>query len=113
MYSVSVSQKVATDTLLNRNGLSYESAGFPTNGTLCIGAQCDVHVLQTNETCTGIAAASDISTVQLLSWNTNINPLCTNLNLFTNSTVCISNPFGNFTIPINTVGNSTVATTAA
>lgn len=111
MYSVSESQKVSTDTLLNRNGLSYD--GFPTDGTVCIAAQCDVHVLKANETCRSIAAVSNITYVQLLTWNTNINPLCTNLGQFLNSTFCISNPAGDFSIVTNTVGNPSMATTPA
>jgi spore germination protein YaaH len=112
LESVSIAQKVATDTLLNRNGLSYD--GFPANGTLCIENTCTVYVVKTNDTCQGIASVSNVTTTQLFSWNTNINPLCNNLENFVNSTLCVSNPLGNFAMPTNTIGGSDgIATTPA
>lgn len=113
IYSVSQGQKVATDTLLNRNGLSYDQGSLPGGIALCIAATCDVHVLQANETCDRIASDAGITTVQLLTWNTNINPLCNNLARFVNSSLCISNPDGNFTMPMNTIGAATFVTTPA
>ncbi|KAL3421595.1 LysM domain-containing protein [Phlyctema vagabunda] len=113
IYSVSLSQKIATDTLLNRNGLSYDQGSLATGTSLCIAATCDVYVLNTNETCNSIASAAGISTIQLQTWNTNINPLCNNLARFVNSTFCISNPAGNYTMPVNNIGAPTFVTTAA
>lgn len=92
IYSVSESQTIATDTLLNSNGLSYDEGTIPTGTSLCIASTCEVHVLKNNETCDGIASNAGISSTQLQSWNTNINPLCTNLDRFVNGTFCISNP---------------------
>jgi hypothetical protein len=112
MQSVSVAQKVSTDTLLNRNGLSYD--GFPKTGTLCIANTCSIYILKTNDTCQGIASASNITTTQLLSWNTNINPLCNNLGNIVNGTLCISNPLGDYVMPTNTIGGADgIATTPA
>ncbi|KAH7420080.1 hypothetical protein BKA64DRAFT_563224 [Cadophora sp. MPI-SDFR-AT-0126] len=104
---------IATDTLLNSNGLSYDEGTIPTGTSLCIAATCEVHVLKKNETCDGVASDAGISAIQLQSWNTNINPLCTNLDRFVNGTLCISNPAGNYSMPSNTLGAPTFVTTAA
>ncbi|KZF20788.1 carbohydrate-binding module family 50 protein [Xylona heveae TC161] len=101
MYSVSEAQRVSTDTLLNRNALANDESSFPTEGSLCIEDQCDVHVVRVGETCRSITHNAGISRAQLLSWNANIHPKCTNIKMLVNQTLCISNPYGNYTIEPN------------
>ncbi|OCL10882.1 carbohydrate-binding module family 50 protein [Glonium stellatum] len=112
-YSVPRSQSLSTEQLLNSNGLPYNATQFPKSGSLCIEQKCSTHVLKLNDTCQAIASAANITTVQLMAWNVNINDFCSNLNDFINNTLCISNPLGDFTIPANSSPNATLVTTAA
>ncbi|KAF3483528.1 uncharacterized protein GIQ15_02852 [Arthroderma uncinatum] len=99
-YSVPKSQSVSTELLLHNNGLSYIKADFPKSGSLCIENKCKIHILAEDETCSSIAAAANISTVQLRAWNININSFCSNLDRFIGNTFCVSNPLGtNYTLP--------------
>ena len=75
-YSLPRSQHVATEQLLNSNGLSYKNSEFPESGPLCIENQCTIHVVMAEETCDSIASSANITYSQLKSWNMNINGLC-------------------------------------
>lgn len=75
-YSIPRSQSVSTDQLLNSNNLPYNATEFPESGSLCVENKCTTHVVAANETCKSIAAAAEISEVQLRAWNLNINDLC-------------------------------------
>ncbi|KAF5850093.1 hypothetical protein GGP41_002292 [Bipolaris sorokiniana] len=97
--SVSQKQSVSTDHLLSSNGLPYNMTSFPNSGSLCISNRCKTYVLAQNDTCTSVAAKASISTVRLRAWNANINELCSNLARFTGDTICISNPYGDFSMP--------------
>ncbi|KAM6492503.1 hypothetical protein JOM56_012227, partial [Amanita muscaria] len=45
------------------------------------------HLVQPGDTCAAIAAANDITFIQLISYNPSINPACTNL--ISNTSICI------------------------
>ncbi|OAL51442.1 hypothetical protein IQ07DRAFT_566073 [Pyrenochaeta sp. DS3sAY3a] len=97
--SVPKAESVSTEQLLNSNGLPYNATLFPTSGTLCISNKCKTYVLSEGDTCTSIAKSASISPVQFLSWNVNINQLCSNLDRFIGDSFCVSNPYGDFSIP--------------
>ncbi|KAJ5024029.1 hypothetical protein J3E73DRAFT_259043 [Bipolaris maydis] len=97
--SVPLAQSVSTEQLLNSNGLPYNTTLFPKSGELCISNKCKTHVLAEGDTCDSIAKKASISPVQFKAWNANVNQLCSNLGRFIGDTFCISNPYGDFSIP--------------
>jgi hypothetical protein len=113
--SVPQSQSVSTEQLLNSNGLPYNATLFPKSGGLCISNKCTTYVLAQGDTCTSIASKASISPVRFIAWNANINQLCryahpdkleclalilnSNLDRFIGDTFCVSNPYGDFSIP--------------
>lgn len=99
--------------LLQSNGLSYNASDFPQAGTLCITNTCSIHVVQSNDTCEGIAAAADITTVQLHTWNSAINGLCNNLGNLKDQTICLTNPLGTLNANVTLPPSVTTATTPA
>ncbi|POS72694.1 hypothetical protein DHEL01_v208910 [Diaporthe helianthi] len=74
---------------------------------------CETYVVQTGDTCKSIARASNSTYAQIVSWNYGVTSLCSNLANLTDTSICISNPFGNYAIPTNSVGQTTIARTAA
>ncbi|KAJ8110046.1 hypothetical protein OPT61_g7001 [Boeremia exigua] len=97
--SVPLAESVSTEQLLNSNGLPYNATLFPKSGELCISNKCKTHVLAEGDTCDSIAKKASISPVQFKAWNANVNQLCSNLERFIGDTFCISNPYGDFSIP--------------
>lgn len=112
-YSLPNSEHIATDQLLSSNGLSYNVTDFPKSGSLCIENTCATHIVKANETCVSIAESASVTYSQLMSWNININGVCSNLNDMINQTICISNPLGNYTVTENKEGSPTLAVTPA
>ena len=47
------------------------------------------------------------------AWKMGANSEFRNLGNLTNSTICISNPLGNFALPTNANGQTSIVTTAA
>jgi hypothetical protein len=58
---------------------------------LCIGIGCETYQVGSGETCENLVAslASVLNEQQLLAWNPNINPLCSNLHDIPGMVVCI------------------------
>lgn len=111
-FSVSISQQLATNQLINANGLTYNSSDFPASGSLCISNQCSIYVVKADDTCSGILTAVDISYTQLMSWNPAINGLCSNLGPMVGQTLCLSNPLGDFAVVNNTNSGGSYTTPA-
>lgn len=94
--SVSLRTKVSTANLVESNGLSYTSSHepdtLPASGTLCVRYQCNLHVILTDDTCTAIANAYNISVAQLLSFNPSLEGRCRDIAKRVDQTLCISRP---------------------
>ncbi|GKT49645.1 lysM domain-containing protein [Colletotrichum spaethianum] len=69
-YSISKAQSVGTAWMLSDNHLGAYCSEFPTSGT----------------------ASANISEMQLLAWNSVINPVCSNLDMMNGTTLCIEPP---------------------
>ncbi|CAM1509828.1 Fc.00g001630.m01.CDS01 [Cosmosporella sp. VM-42] len=74
---------------------------------------CKQYTVKADDTCLSIGRKNVVTYAQLLSWNQKINPACSNLGELEGTKICISNPLGNFAIPSNTHGTTTVVTTRA
>lgn len=74
---------------------------------------CATYTVQQGDTCKSIAKGSNSTYAQIVSWNVDITSLCLNLDNLTNTDICISNPLGDYAIPTNTLGQTTIVTTVA
>ncbi|KAF5011761.1 hypothetical protein FDECE_2128 [Fusarium decemcellulare] len=86
---------VSTDALTYLNNIPAYCAELPKPGTeLCMPEQCDIYTVKKNDTCYSIASKvpSHITVTQLLSWNPNINSICSNMEQQEGMQICVSPP---------------------
>ncbi|KAK4241774.1 hypothetical protein C8A03DRAFT_30079 [Achaetomium macrosporum] len=94
-HSISKSEGVSTFELMYADDLPGYCSDFPGAGAqLCIPHRCDVYTVRAKDTCYGIVQKYNrtFTVTQLVSWNTNINRACTNLNMIEGYEICISFP---------------------
>jgi hypothetical protein len=98
-----------------RNGLAGGCADCPGGlPSLCVEGSCKPYIVQQDDTCPGISAANNITLIQLLSWNPNIDPKCVNLYQEIGHVICLSSPAGHTAPSVTDVGSApTPATTPA
>ncbi|KAF2163483.1 hypothetical protein M409DRAFT_57384 [Zasmidium cellare ATCC 36951] len=93
--SISLAHNVSTSALLIKNRLPAYCRDFPRPGTsLCLPPSCDVHTVRRNDTCEDVVRQYSYSftTTQLLSWNANLNALCTIMAQQQGMQICVSPP---------------------
>lgn len=93
--SISVAHGVSTFGFVFLNSLDAGCTNFPQAGsTICLPASCKTYVVQANDTCFSIIQqqAANATMVQLESWNLNLNRQCSNLQDYSNTTICIGPP---------------------
>ncbi|KAJ6092110.1 hypothetical protein N7467_004079 [Penicillium canescens] len=81
---------------------------------------CKTYTVQDGDTCASIGKSSGATWAQQLSWNSDINSECSNLGDLSGKNICISNPSGDYAIPVTsstvlsgaTSSQSIVTTTA-
>ncbi|KAF7535268.1 hypothetical protein G7054_g5512 [Neopestalotiopsis clavispora] len=98
--SISASQNVSTSLLTSINALDTNCTYLTTGQSLCLPDICNVYLVQTNDTCDSIleSLVMDVALQYFLSWNNNINSVCSNLASLVGTYVCIS-PLGTTSIP--------------
>ena len=97
------------------NKLQGGCADWPGNKTsLCVQGSCKPYIVQPNDTCRSVAAANNMTLIQLLSFNPTIDPVCANFYQEIGHVICLTNPLG-YSVPNATnLGLSpNAATTAA
>ncbi|KAL2752064.1 carbohydrate-binding module family 50 protein [Sodiomyces alcalophilus JCM 7366] len=113
--SISSANNVATAWMLYDNGLPAFCAGFPAEGEkICIVNQCNTYTVQADDTCQGIAAAANITMVQLYTWNPILGPACNRMSLSVGDSICLE-PHGDedYTPPTHTPTTPAPEPTAA
>jgi LysM repeat protein len=102
--SISRDKQVSTYNLMRANDLPAYCGSFPGPGTIiCIPETCPVHTVLPLDTCERIAKAAGVTKQQLISWNPNINPGCSNLYNMLGYVICVG--------PLGTVATTTASTT--
>lgn len=74
---------------------------------------CSTYTVHANDTCISIGNDLNVTWAQLISWNSAIDKTCSNLATLVNTDLCVSNPLGDYAMPSNTVGATSIATTPA
>ncbi|KAJ5334421.1 uncharacterized protein N7506_008204 [Penicillium brevicompactum] len=71
---------------------------------------CKTHTVQDGDSCVSIGRSSVATWAQLLSWNSDINSECSNLDDLSGKDICVSNPSGDYAIPATSSSASSGAT---
>jgi LysM repeat protein len=102
--SINRIKQVSTYNLMRVNNLPSFCGSFPGPGTsICIPETCRVHTVSPLDTCEKIADATGVTTQQLISWNPNINPGCSNLYNMLDYVICVG--------PLGSVATTTASAT--
>lgn len=54
--------------------------------------KCETYTVQHNDTCKSIARANNVTVTQVIRWNPVLNPICSNLQLSVDQSICIGKP---------------------
>ncbi|PMD34386.1 carbohydrate-binding module family 50 [Hyaloscypha variabilis F] len=99
--SIAQSKSVSAATMFYINSNILNCSSILAGTSLCLPLACDsLYTVQANDTCTSIAVDAGIMTQNLLSYNSQLNWNCTNLqsiNPYWGSTLCVSTPGGTYT----------------
>ncbi|CAN9150812.1 unnamed protein product [Alternaria alternata] len=106
--AISKANHVSTGALITMNSLRLDCTNLQLGQKLCLPAACDDYVVQSGDTCVGIAKQFSVPFHQLTAWNPTINPHCTNL--LVDQNLCIGPPGGEATF--TTVPGATATQTA-
>ncbi|EGX53232.1 hypothetical protein AOL_s00006g493 [Orbilia oligospora ATCC 24927] len=114
---ISSQNRISTLNLLQANNIGEGCGDFPTSGSLCLPdiGRCNVYRVKANDTCNSVAYGLNqgVTAVMLQSWNPGIDAWCRNFDggYFIGQDICVSNPYGPFTIPsITDPGTSQIST---
>lgn len=91
-HSIALANNVSTSALLIRNRLPAYCRDFPGPGTsICLPPSCDIYTVKMNDTCESVIRlySSAFTITQLLSWNVNLNALCTNMGQQHDMQICV------------------------
>ncbi|KAM0546635.1 hypothetical protein ACHAPJ_010773 [Fusarium lateritium] len=75
-------------------------------------SQCTQYMVQEGDTCLKVAKKNKATYAQIVSWNSDIQSLCSKIGTLKGTRICVSNTLGDYSIPTNTQGDISVATTA-
>ncbi|CAE6441256.1 unnamed protein product [Rhizoctonia solani] len=94
--TIATANNVATNDLIALNSILPGCSSLWVGQVLCLPSACETYTVKSGDTCDSIVASRpmDISLAQLLTWNSFINPWCTNL--VAGTTICIRTPGGAF-----------------
>lgn len=87
---VAFAHNVSTFALLYQNNLNPFCADFVPGVEVCLPLECDVRIVQANDTCLGVVQSTEaqITVTQLQAWNPNINMICGNLPRMNGTVIC-------------------------
>lgn len=90
-YAISKNNNVSTFSLSYENGLEGYCSNFPKEGKLFLPQTCTIYQVKKGDSCFSIVHANNykFSQTQLMSWNSNINRGCSNLEQLEDSYICI------------------------
>ncbi|KAH6675411.1 hypothetical protein F5X68DRAFT_246636 [Plectosphaerella plurivora] len=93
---IATTNRISTMNLLSANGLAGNCYLFPSTGSVCIpsAAVCTPYTVKASDTCGSVARANDITSVQLIAWNTELGIGCVNLARSVGHVICVSQPGG-------------------
>ncbi|KAJ5757764.1 uncharacterized protein N7511_006458 [Penicillium nucicola] len=97
--SIALAHDVSAATMFYINPNILNCSSIWSGTTLCLPETCEVYTVQTGDTCSTIAAANGLLTSNILSFNSQLNYNCSNLQSpdpYWGSTLCVSTPGGTY-----------------
>ncbi|KAF2018021.1 carbohydrate-binding module family 50 protein [Aaosphaeria arxii CBS 175.79] len=106
--SIAQSNRVSSGTLYEINPSLIDCSSVGANLALCLPPRCEkLYQVKPSDNCTRIASLTDISWLNIISWNGMVDPWCSNIygaQPSWGSTICVSPPGGAYN---HTPGNGT------
>ncbi|CAE6504017.1 unnamed protein product [Rhizoctonia solani] len=95
--TIATASNVATNDLITINSILPGCSSLWVGQVLCLPFACETYTVQSGDTCNSIVASRpmDMTLAQLLTWNSFIDPWCSNL--IAGETICVRTPGGAFT----------------
>ncbi|KAK0724574.1 hypothetical protein B0H67DRAFT_641092 [Lasiosphaeris hirsuta] len=91
--SIAAAKRVSTHSVIRASQAWPGCANLVPGKALCLPEPCTLYRVQWDDTCADILAAiPGLRPHDLLTWNPNINPLCTNIDSMYGDQICISPP---------------------
>ncbi|KAI1860784.1 uncharacterized protein JN550_011246 [Neoarthrinium moseri] len=91
--SIATSKGVSTLSIVKAGRTDPDCTTLQVGANLCLPEPCTVYRVQYDDTCQSIIdSVEGLRATDLLTWNANINPLCSNLGAIAKSLICISPP---------------------
>jgi hypothetical protein len=88
--SIALAYNVSTFSIITAGSLSPDCGNLQACSSLCLPSSCNLYRVQYDDTCESILAANtNVTGTNLLSWNPNINVLCTNIGYFVQTLICL------------------------
>ncbi|RSM18313.1 hypothetical protein CDV31_002832 [Fusarium ambrosium] len=94
-------------------GLVYVSFAATVQARATSAAPCKQYVIQDSDSCLKISKNNKITYAQIVSWNSEVDSLCSKVGSLKGTKICVSNPLGDFSFPSNTQSDTSTATTPA
>ncbi|RSM03029.1 hypothetical protein CEP52_007638 [Fusarium oligoseptatum] len=94
-------------------GLVYISFAATVQARATSAPPCKQYVIQDSDSCLKISKNNKITYAQIISWNSEVDSLCSKVGTLKGTKICVSNPLGDFSFPSNTQSDTSTATTAA
>lgn len=91
--SIAVANGVSTHAVISASQAGPGCFNLVVGKSLCLPEPCTLYRVQWDDTCADIVAAvPGLRPHHLLTWNPNINPLCTNIGSMHEDLICVSPP---------------------
>ncbi|PGH18378.1 hypothetical protein AJ79_00445 [Helicocarpus griseus UAMH5409] len=97
--AIALSQNVSTYSIIISGSLDFECTRLQAGASLCLPSPCTLYRMRHDETCESILARhNSLTEIDMINWNPNIDPLCSNLGPLAETLICVSPPGGD---PVN------------
>uniref|UniRef100_A0A093VSX0 Lysozyme n=2 Tax=Talaromyces marneffei PM1 TaxID=1077442 RepID=A0A093VSX0_TALMA len=90
--AIAEQNSVSTGTLIAINDIYSDCTNIWVGQVLCMPPQCTTYIVQSGDTCDGIAATTNTMFQKLVAWNPALGSYCTNL--LSGQNICVSPPGG-------------------
>jgi hypothetical protein len=89
--AISLSKGVSTYSIIRAGGLRADCSNLAAGASLCLPSPCSLYRVQEGDDCASLVARHPgVTRESLLSWNPNINPICTNMADLVGTFICLT-----------------------
>lgn len=89
--AISLSKEVSTYSIIRAGGLRPDCSNLAAGASLCLPSPCSLDRVRKGDDCASIVARyPGVTRESLLSWNPNIDPICTNIADLVGTFICLT-----------------------